>query len=113
MAEILQKAVLGAKKTWLLYGANLSYSQHQRYLRTLLDLELISKKDGVYTTTEKGIVFIRSYQTLANLLGEPFVRAYDVKKEPDKRKAKNDRDGELSASGDYDVEAEALNSRDV
>jgi predicted transcriptional regulator len=71
MASILRKANTGAKKTWLLYGANLSFSQYQRYLKTLVDLELILEKDGLYITTAKGRAFIRGYVKLLSLLEEP------------------------------------------
>ncbi len=80
MTDIMQKSFLGAKKIWLINGANVSCSQHQRYLKTLFDLKLISKKDGFYITTEKGIVFIKSYHTLINLLRELLILPYYVKR---------------------------------
>jgi predicted transcriptional regulator len=109
MADILQKAIPGAKKTWLLYSANLSYSQHQRYLRTLVDLHLILKIEGLYTTTEKGMAFIKSYQTLMDLLEEPFGPTPGL----NETKVKDSKSGKLSASGDDYVEAKVLDARDV
>lgn len=81
MANILQKAVPGMKKTWLLYGANLSFSQLRRYLKTLVDLQLLAVKDDLYTTTPKGLAFLESYKTLVQLLEEPEVQARNAKKE--------------------------------
>ena len=107
MADILQKAIPGAKKTWLLYSANLSYSQHQRYLRTLVDLDLLSKMGGLYKTTEKGMTFIRSYQTLMNLLEEPC----DPTPEFNKTKMKESISGKLPTTGDNYVKAKVLNAR--
>ena len=85
MADILQRAVTGAKKTWLLYSANLSYSQHQKYISTLVELGLLSKMNGLYTTTKKGMDFITSYQTLTSLLGETFSMTAEAKRELAKR----------------------------
>jgi len=111
MANILQKAAPGAKKTWLLYGANLSFSQYQRYLKTLVDLDLIAEKDGLYTTTTKGLAFLESYRTLVSLLGEQDSPDYREKKESNKMRVKGTKEGGLAASGNNDVEAEVLDAR--
>jgi predicted transcriptional regulator len=70
IASILEKAVPGAKKTWLLYAANLSFGQHQKYLRTLIGLGLVERQGDMYSTTEKGQEFLESYQRLMGILGE-------------------------------------------
>lgn len=110
MADILQRAVTGAKKTWLLYSANLSYSQHQKYLSTLVDLGLLSKKNGLYSTTQKGMDFIMSYQALTNLLGEAFSMTAEAKRELAKTKARRKSSGESSVSENDDVETEVLDT---
>ncbi len=111
MADILQRAVTGAKKTWLLYSANLSYSQHQKYISTLVELGLLSKMNGLYTTTKKGMDFITSYQTLTSLLGETFSMTAEAKRELAKKKSRR-IDGALSVSGNDDVETEVLDTTD-
>lgn len=111
MADILQRAVTGAKKTWLLYSANLSYSQHQKYISTLVELGLLSKMNGLYTTTKKGMDFITSYQTLTSLLGETFSMTAEAKRELAKKKSRR-IDGALSISGNDDVETEVLDTTD-
>ena len=110
MADILQRAVTGAKKTWLLYSANLSYSQHQKYLSTLVNLGLLSKKNGLYSTTQKGMDFIASYQTLTALLGENFSMTAEAKRELAKQK--RNVSGRLSISENDDVETEVLDTSD-
>jgi len=112
MADILQRAVTGAKKTWLLYSANLSYSQHQKYLSTLVDLGLLSKKNGLYSTTQKGMDFISSYQTLTGLLGENFSMTAEAKRELVKTKQRRNTGGRLSLSENDDVETEILDASD-
>ena len=112
MADILQRAVTGAKKTWLLYSANLSYSQHQKYLSTLVELGLLSKKDGLYNTTPKGMDFIMSYQTLTNLLGETFSMTPEAKRELAQKKPRKGTSGKLSVFENDDVETEVLDTTD-
>jgi predicted transcriptional regulator len=111
MADILQRAVTGAKKTWLLYSANLSYSQHQKYISTLVELGLLSKMNGLYTTTQKGMDFITSYETLTSLLGETFSMTAEAKRELAKKKSRRIA-GALSISGNDDVETEVLDTAD-
>ncbi|MCJ7771061.1 winged helix-turn-helix domain-containing protein [Candidatus Bathyarchaeota archaeon] len=111
MADILQRAVTGAKKTWLLYSANLSYSQHQKYISTLVELGLLLKNNGLYTTTQKGMDFITSYQKLTSLLGETFSMTAEAKRELAKKKSRR-IDGALSVSGNDDVETEVLDTTD-
>jgi predicted transcriptional regulator len=110
MASILQKAAPGAKKTWLLYGANLSFSQYQRYLKTLIDLRFLAEKDGLYTTTEKGLAFLESYRTLVSLLGETDDLTYNKKKVSNKMVVDGTEEGELTASSDNNIEAKTLDA---
>lgn len=111
IASILQKATPGAKKTWLMYGANLSFSQHQRYLRTLIDLGLIAEKKGLYSTTEKGLAFLENYAILLNLLGEGTL-TYQKKKKLSKIEGKDTEEAKLAASSNDNIEAKALDTRD-
>ena len=70
IADILEKAVPGAKKTWLLYSANLSFGQHQKYLKTLIGLGLMARQGDIYTTTAKGRDFLEGHGRLMEILGE-------------------------------------------
>ena len=67
---ILNLSINGVKKTRILYGANLSYSQLEKFLEILTSKELIIKKNDSYITTNKGRVFIRDFEKVQFLIGE-------------------------------------------
>jgi len=52
--DILSQCENGAKKTWLMYKANLSYELTNNYINKLVEKELIVQKDGLYYLTDKG-----------------------------------------------------------
>jgi predicted transcriptional regulator len=75
MANILNTAANGAKKTQLMYRCNLSFKQLETYLNLLTTKRLMSKqvhngsKDvTIYETTAKGRSFLRIYHTMDALL---------------------------------------------
>ena len=72
IAQILDVASEGSLKTQIMYGANLSFSQLNEYLSFLLGVKFLDnhteKRHLTYTTTPKGFKFLRSYQTLRELL---------------------------------------------
>lgn len=70
MADILETALTGTKKTQIMYKANLSYKLLQKYLHRLTEEELLALRDEKYYTTEKGKAFIETY----NELGSPKVK---------------------------------------
>jgi predicted transcriptional regulator len=60
-ADILKIAIGGAKKSHLVYQANLNFSIIKDYLNDLSSAGLLSRPTNgskLYTTTEKGIEFI-------------------------------------------------------
>lgn len=63
--EILKAALEGAKKTHIVYRANLNFDVINRYLVLLQDRGLIVKRDNLYVTTEKG----KEFQELVRELG--------------------------------------------
>jgi predicted transcriptional regulator len=67
IAEILQVAKKGAKKTHIMYQCNLSYRQTNKLLNFSLETGLL-RTGNSYHTTEKGLRFIQTYQTLKLLL---------------------------------------------
>jgi predicted transcriptional regulator len=67
IAEILQAAKNGAKKTHIMYQCNLSYRQTNRFLTFLLETGFL-RIGNSYDTTEKGLQFLQIYQTLELLL---------------------------------------------
>jgi predicted transcriptional regulator len=69
IAEVLETAREGAKKTDILRCCNLEHSKGERLLPRLLDRGLLNK--GIsYRTTETGLHFIKAYQNLELLLKE-------------------------------------------
>ena len=63
IADILNVASRNAKKTQIMYQANLSYRVMQRYLAEIAGAQLISFEDGShsYTLTDKGREFLEAY----------------------------------------------------
>ena len=75
MANILNEAHKGAKKTRIMYRCNLSHAQLKVYLKLLFRmklLELTSKEKGnkpnVLKTTAKGLEFLDAYRKLKVLM---------------------------------------------
>jgi predicted transcriptional regulator len=75
--EIIENILLITKeeklKTCILYSANLSFTQGQKYLGFLLHNGLLNSDEingkTYYKTTEKGFSFLESFQEIQNLLG--------------------------------------------
>lgn len=65
MADVVYLSTSGIKKTHIMYKANLSYDQINRYLRELLKLTFIeiAMDEGtiIYRATEKGRLFLHYY----------------------------------------------------
>jgi len=67
IAEILNTSKNGAKKTRIMYSCGLSYKFVQKYLHLLLETGLL-RTGNSYHTTDKGMGFLRKYQTLELLM---------------------------------------------
>ena len=67
IAEILETAKNGAKKTRIMYSCGLSFRFVQKYLDLLLETGLLSLGD-TYKTTAKGMAFLHRYQRLELLM---------------------------------------------
>jgi predicted transcriptional regulator len=67
IADILQVVSRNAKKTEILYKANLSYKVLQKYLRIVTAASLIDFESGerCYMLTTKGREFLESYMDYA------------------------------------------------
>ena len=63
IADILFVASKGAKKTGIMYQANLSYALLNRYLAEVMDAGLVSFVGGgnCYKITRKGVDFLKRY----------------------------------------------------
>lgn len=63
--EILKAAMEGARKTHIVYNANLNFDMANRYLVMLEDKGLIEHKGNMYITTTKG----KEFRVIAKELG--------------------------------------------
>ena len=67
IADILKVASNSAKKTQIMFKANLSYNVLQRYLKAVTAASLLSFEvsEQTYVTTSKGLEFLEAYKTYA------------------------------------------------
>ena len=68
IADILSAATKDAKKTQVVYKANLNFKRVGKYLPYLEEKGLIEDIGSEYKTTEKGKQFLRDYQKLEEQL---------------------------------------------
>jgi predicted transcriptional regulator len=73
IADMLRVGENGAGKTEIMYSANMSYAQIQKYLGFLLSHELIHKVEVgnpvvTYQVTEKGGELLRNINTIVEIL---------------------------------------------
>lgn len=68
VAELLRSAMHGASKTRLMYGALLSYSQLVEYLDFCNERDLLICEEGIYRLSERGLLALRKYEELEELL---------------------------------------------
>ena len=72
IAEILEIAQEGALKTQIMYRGNLSFTQLNEYLNFLTERRLLKiiEEDGkkLYTTTRRGIKYLKNYREIKSLL---------------------------------------------
>lgn len=76
MAKVLRVARSADSKTHIMYKANLSYRQLEKYLDLLLDsglLEVVaverhSKVTKFFATTDRGVSFLRAYRRLEGIV---------------------------------------------
>jgi len=62
--EVLRVALGGARKTRIVYKANLNFSTVERYLGMLEKGGLLRADGRLYWTTEKGVSFLDQYSTM-------------------------------------------------
>ena len=66
----------GARKSHIMYGANLSFSQTKKFLGKVMSAGLLCKEGSLYFISDKGEEFLQSYDTY-----EKERRAVDTEKE--------------------------------
>jgi len=70
-ADILKVSKAGAKKTHIVYRANLNFKIVKKYLSRLIDNGFLmdGSDNGIFVTTEKGSDFLEQYARLTIPLG--------------------------------------------
>jgi len=63
-ADILSIALNGAKKSHIVYKANLNFRIVKGYINTLVSGGLLAPEDDRYYSTEKGEEFLKRYRAL-------------------------------------------------
>ncbi|MDH5791930.1 MAG: winged helix-turn-helix domain-containing protein [Candidatus Bathyarchaeota archaeon] len=67
-ADILRVARRGAKKTHLVYRANLNFSIVKKYIMKLTEGGFLEAENGRYFTTEGGVRFLEQYEEISSSL---------------------------------------------
>ena len=70
--DILNVAMHGAKKTEMVYQANLNFDIIKKYIRSLeeagmIHIEPLNSRSKLFTTTEKGRLFVKSIEETMNI----------------------------------------------
>ena len=73
MADLLRVATGGAKKTQLVYRANLNFNIIKRYLKRLIDGGLIKVSGRMYYSTDEATQFLKKYDLLLTSVPIPEV----------------------------------------
>ena len=82
IADILEVARDGAKKTRIMYMANLSYTLLTRYMSDVLDRGLVKKETGkTYMLTDKGAYFLQKINSYRKRQEEIEEQLSDIKNE--------------------------------
>jgi predicted transcriptional regulator len=79
LASILNVAGSGTLKTHIMYKANLSHRQLEKYLAFLEGNEMLQETidewgSRVYRLTDRGIEFLKDYARLSNAYGSEVLR---------------------------------------
>lgn len=74
IADMLRVGENGAGKTEIMYTANMSFTQIQRYLRYLVDQGFVSRVEmdhtvAAYQVTDSGMKLLKAIDTLMDMLG--------------------------------------------
>ena len=70
LCDILVTSTNGIKKTHIMYRANLSHQQLEKFLELLTSKGLLMKDDDSYKTSSKGLAFIEDFEKIQSLMGE-------------------------------------------
>jgi predicted transcriptional regulator len=66
VADVLRATGRGARKTRIMYTANLSYRVLKKYLEESVSIGFLSFNNGFYQVTENGELFLKKYADFSN-----------------------------------------------
>jgi len=72
--EVLTVARGGARKTRIVYQANLNFRIVEKYLARLEGGDLLREDGGIYVTTDRGTSFLEQYSLLKNSVFEAKIK---------------------------------------
>ena len=82
IADILEVTKGGARKTRIMYGANLSYTLLTRYLKDVMVMGLVRSEEGnIFKLTEKGSGFLQEFNGYREHRGEVEEQMSDIELE--------------------------------
>ena len=68
IADILEEAKMGTKKTRIMYSCNLSFRQLEVYLNFLVKKNFLTlsaaERTRIFKTAKKGLAFLKAYKAL-------------------------------------------------
>jgi predicted transcriptional regulator len=67
-SDILNISEHGAKKTQIVYKANLNFNIAKKHIDALMERGFVEKNDRLYFTTERGKNFVEHYRQLKSLV---------------------------------------------
>jgi len=62
--DVLEVAIKGVNKTSVVYKSNLNFKVAQKYLELLQKHGMVENQGNIYTTTEKGNLFLKKAKEL-------------------------------------------------
>jgi len=68
ISEILKICIAGARKTEIVYRANLNFKMLSRYLAELMRCGFIEERDGLFYTTDSGRLFLKKLDEALQLI---------------------------------------------
>lgn len=66
-SDILNISVSGAKKTHIVYKANLNFNIAKKHIDALMERGFVEENAKLYFTTERGKIFVEDYRQLKSM----------------------------------------------
>lgn len=70
IADMLRLVMEPSKQTFIMFRANLSYTQLRLYLDYLSKRQLVVRRDGMWIATDRGREYLTAYAAMTRLLDD-------------------------------------------